>query len=158
MTSKSKKSIKSGWVKICEWLYRYTPSEIAAIITAYLGFWYVHRLTQNHVAASYAAAMTENIGFYGVMIIRETYASWKVQAAAQQRYRFSHFVSTCALLLFEFGPGELLDSLIVRPITIGIATHYYGMELGVLVGKLMADVTFFLPTIALYELKKTLSK
>jgi hypothetical protein len=141
--------------KITEWLHRYVPSEIAAIATAYLGFWYVFTMTHNHTAASYASAMTENIGFYSVILFREYMKGRKQVKITQIPYTVSAFLQTCLVLLLEFGPGELLDSFIVRPITIGLATHYFGMELGVLVGKLSADVTFFIPTILIYEMRKS---
>lgn len=151
MTQKSKKIGQ----KVREWLHRYVPSEIAAITTAYLGFWYVITVTGNHTAASYASAMTENIGFYSVILFREFMKGRKHAASLNIPYTFSAFLETCLGLLVEFGPGELLDSFVVRPVTIGVATHYLGMELGVLVGKLSADVTFFVPTILIYEFKKS---
>lgn len=147
------KQNKTG-AKISEWLHRYVPSEIAAIATAYLGFWYVFSLTQNHTAASYASAMTENIGFYSVILFREFLKGRKKAASVGKAYTLSMFAKTCGGLLIEFGPGEILDSFFVRPITIGVATHYMGMELGVLVGKLTADISFFVPTILIYEFKK----
>ena len=142
------------WAKISEWLHRYVPSEIAAITTAYLGFYYVFSVTQNHTAASYASAMTENIGFYSVILFREFFKGLKNAKSLGKPYKFSTFMKTCGGLLVEFGPGEILDSFFVRPITIGVATHYMGMELGVLVGKLTADISFFVPTILIYEFKK----
>lgn len=140
--------------KISEWLHRYIPSEIAAITTAYLGFWYVFTTTGNHTAASYASAMTENIGFYSVILFREIRKARKEALLNNTKYTSSDFFKTCIGLFFEFGPGEILDSFIVRPVTIGLGTHYLGMELGVLLGKLSADVTFFVPTILIYEFKK----
>lgn len=143
------------WQKIAEWLHRYVPSEIAAITTAYLGFWYTVTVTQNHTAASYASAMSENIGFYSVILFREFMKGRKNAAALGKAYTLSMFVKTCGGLLVEFGPGELLDSFVVRPVTIGVATHYMGMEWGVIIGKLAADISFFVPTILIYEYKKS---
>ncbi len=141
--------------KIAEWLHRYVPSEIAAIATAYFGFWYFFTITKNHTIASFASAMLENVGFYSVILIREILKGRKHAAARHRTYTMNAFMKTCGALLIEFGPGELLDSFFVRPLTIGIATHYLGMHLGVLIGKLSADVTFFLPTIMIYEFKKS---
>jgi hypothetical protein len=145
---------KSKRHKITEWLHRYVPSEIAAITTAYLGFWYVFSISQNITASSYASSMSENFGFYSVILFREFFKGRKLAALALSTYTFRAFMSTCVGLLIEFGPGELLDSLLIRPVTIGLGTHYLGMELGVLVGKLVADITFFVPTILIYEYRK----
>jgi hypothetical protein len=141
--------------KLREWLHRYIPSEIAAIATAYLGFWYVFTLSHNHTEASFASAMSENIGFYAVILFREFVKGRKNALLRSEPYTSGAFMKTCLGLVAEFGPGELLDSFLVRPITIGLATHYLGMELGVLVGKLAADVSFFVPTILIYEFKKS---
>ena len=147
-----------GLQKIKEWLHRYVPSEIAAITTAYLGFLCAFAATKNHTAASYASAMAENIGFYVVILFREFLKGRKQAKMQHKTYTLTMFLATCGGLLIEFGPGELLDSFLVRPVTIGLATHYMGIELGVLVGKLSADVTFFVPTILIYEFKKNYAR
>jgi hypothetical protein len=56
-------------------------------------------------------------------------------------------------LAIEFGPAELLDSLLMRPIalTIGL-TVMDSPILGALLGKLAADIVFYVPTIVSYEL------
>ena len=56
-------------------------------------------------------------------------------------------------LVLEFGAAEALDSLLLRP-----ALMYAGMllapnrALGVVAGKLAADLVFYVPTIISYEL------
>jgi pilus assembly protein TadC len=55
-------------------------------------------------------------------------------------------------LVLEFGPAEALDSLLLRP-----ALMYAGillapnLALGVVAGKIAADICFYLPTILSYE-------
>ena len=56
-------------------------------------------------------------------------------------------------LALEFGPAETLDSVLLRP-----ALMYAGLTmvpspaLGIIVGKLAADLVFYVPTIVCYEL------
>lgn len=140
--------------KIGEWLHRYVPSEIAGITTAYLGFWYVMQGYGHHTGAAYASAISENFGFYGIILFRDFFSSRKVAKLAGETFGAPALLALCAGLLVEFGPAELVDSLVVRPLTIGVATTHLGMEWGVLVGKLAADVSFFVPTILIYEWKK----
>ncbi len=142
--------------KIREWLVRYVPSEIAAVAMSYLGFMYCWKFSNHNLtAASYGSAMAENIGFYGVMFIREFFRGRREAIRAHRRYGFSAFAKTFAGLLVEFGPSETLDSLVIRPLTVGLAVHFFGIEFGVLAGKLSADLAFFIPTIAIYEMKKS---
>lgn len=141
-------------MKVKEWLQRYIPSEIAAITTAYIGFFYVLHATGNHTAASLASAMSENIGFYGVMLFRECFIALRTAKQSQTKLGFKPILAITTGLIVEFGPSELLDSLVVRPITIGLATLYFGSAWGVLIGKLAADVSFFIPAILIYEFKK----
>ena len=56
-------------------------------------------------------------------------------------------------LLLEFGPAELLDSLLIRPAALATGLALVTPPaLGALAGKLVADLLFYLPTIASYEL------
>lgn len=56
-------------------------------------------------------------------------------------------------LVLEFGPAELADSLVVRPVALTAGLAWIGPPaLGALVGKLTADFLFYLPTITSYEL------
>lgn len=142
--------------KIREWLIRYVPSEIAAVIMSYLGFICIWNLSDHNLAAaSYGSAMAENVGFYGVMLIREFLREKREALLKNKPYGFSGILKTLVGLLVEFGPGEILDSFVIRPLTVGLAVHFLGIELGVIAGKLSADFAFFVPTIAIYEFKKS---
>jgi hypothetical protein len=56
-------------------------------------------------------------------------------------------------LILEFGPTEALDSFVLRPALMYTAGRLLAdVSLGVIVGKLIADVVFYIPTITSYEL------
>ncbi|MFT7616336.1 MAG: hypothetical protein ACI8Y7_001167 [Candidatus Woesearchaeota archaeon] len=58
-------------------------------------------------------------------------------------------------LLVEFGFSETLDSFIVRPFLMWFFQVWFGnVALGLLVGNILADVSFYIPTIISYELRK----
>jgi hypothetical protein len=58
-------------------------------------------------------------------------------------------------LVLEFGLAEALDTLLVRPALMYAAGRLLSDALlGVFVGKLAADVIFYFPTIAAYELRR----
>ena len=56
-------------------------------------------------------------------------------------------MDSIARLEFGFGFAEYLDSFVIRPSAGNVA-------LGLVLGKLIADVTFYVPTIFFYELRK----
>lgn len=65
------------------------------------------------------------------------------------------FFKTIRNLVFEFGFSEALDSFVVRPFCMyifPILTNNYGV--GIIIGKIVADVSFYIPTIIAYELRK----
>jgi hypothetical protein len=141
----SRNSLRRLRRKPLEWIARYGPAEVVGTVCAWAGSWIVYRLTRSEIAAAYGAAMGENCGFYGVIIVRE-----------HLRDRAAHrtLVQTMSKLLLEFGPAEVLDSFLIRPAAMGLATHAFGRGVGVIVGKLIADMTFYLPVIVTYELQR----
>ena len=124
------------------WLRRYLPAELVCTITALLGAWLAAMFTGSPTAAALAGTWGESAGFYGLMLGREL---------ARRGLRSLPAVA-CDLVL-EFGTAEALDSLLLRP-----ALMYAGMMLapstmlGIVAGKIAADVVFYVPTIISYEL------
>ncbi|HEY5940651.1 MAG TPA: hypothetical protein VIT87_07520 [Gemmatimonadales bacterium] len=54
-------------------------------------------------------------------------------------------------LFLEFGPAELLDTGAIRPLAMAVCTRVLGWGLGIVAGKVLADVVFYLPVIWVYE-------
>ena len=132
------------------WLARYGPPEILGTITALLGSLALFRLTRSNIAAAYGGALGENIGFYGLIVVRQILHDRRTS----DRYGAAAAMRTFARLLAEFGPAEALDSLLIRPLAMGLGTRWLGRGIGVIAGKIAADVTFYLPVLASYELQR----
>lgn len=128
--------------KLSEWLWRYLPLEIVATVTALMGAGLVSLATSNQVALAFAGTWGENVGFYG-------YAAWRDYRTHQG------FLRLAGHMLVEFGPAEALDSFVVRP-----ACMYLGQQMtgslgwGIALGKVAADVVFYVLVIISYEIKK----
>jgi hypothetical protein len=124
------------------WLRRYLPAELLGTPTALLCAWLVATLTGSPAAAAVAGTWGENLGFYGIMLGREL-----------GRQGVRALPSILRDLVLEFGPAEALDSMLLRP-----ALMYAGVTLasstalGIIAGKIAADVCFYAPAIASYEL------
>jgi len=143
--------------KGAEWLERYGIAEVAGLCTAVIGSFVVRALTGSEIAAAYGGAMGENVGYYGVIIGREVVRDQRAAFALNRRYGLSGAARTARNLLFEFGLAELLDSTVLRPLAMGLGVRYFGRALGVVVGKFAADVTFYVPVICAYELRRYLA-
>src|SRR6266481_10102768 len=122
------------------WLRRYGPAEILSILGALVAANVAWNLTNNPAAAAIAGAWGETTAYYATMLFRELSKTNLVLALRD--------------LLLEFGVAEALDSLLIRPAMMYAAAQFVSdLQLGTLIGKLGADVFFYIPTIAAYELR-----
>ncbi len=143
--------------RLKEWVCRYGPSELLGTATALGGYALGHYLTGSDIAAAYAGAMGENVGFYGTMAVREAVHDSKAARESRRRYGVLDMLSTGVKLVLEFGLGELLDTSLIRPLAMGVGARILGEEAGVLAGKFSADFLFYIPTILSYELRQHLT-
>ena len=136
--------------KAREWLWRYLPAEGVAIVGALIVGLLASRLggTTAHIAL--AGTWGENAGYYGTMFATEyrrgRMVGW-TKAGGVPRAVYN--------LLLEFSGAELLDSLLIRPAAMYAGVRLTGnVPVGLLLGKLAADLVFYVPAIAAYELRK----
>jgi|SRR4051794_3587428 hypothetical protein len=128
--------------RVHAWLKRYVPAECGSIVGALLAANLTWSLTSNAAAAAFAAAWGENLAYYGIMLAREVRASGTLLVAVRD-------------LLIEFGPAEVLDTGFIRPLCMYLATQAVAdLTVGVLLGKVAADVIFYVPVTAAYELRR----
>jgi len=144
--------------KGAEWLERYGVAEVAGLCTAIAGSFAARALTGNEIVAAYGAAMGENVGYYGVIVGREVVRDQRAARDLGRLYGITGAARTARNLVFEFGIAEILDSTLVRPLAMGLGARFFGRTLGVVVGKLVADVTFYVPVICAYELRRYLGR
>ena len=129
---------------LARWLRRYLPSELLSLLAAVAGAQLAYGATANPAVAAVAGAWSETIIYYATMLTRE------VRAHPGQRLPI-----TLRNLVLEFGLAEALDSLLIRPAMMYAATQLLAnIALGTVLGKFAADVVFYIPTIAAYELRR----
>jgi hypothetical protein len=98
-------------------------------------------------ATAYAGAVGDGVGFYGVLLVRDL--------RRQPKGSRGRVARTLRGLVLEFGPAELLDSFVVRPLAMYLAAKWLGhATAGALAGKVVADAVFYAVAIAGYELRK----
>jgi len=129
---------------LARWLRRYLPSELVSLLAAIAAAQLAHAFGANPALVAVAGAWSETITYYVTMLARE------VRSHPGQRLPI-----TLRNLLLEFGVAEALDSLILRPGLMYLATQSVAnVTFGVVLGKLAADVVFYVPTVAAFELRR----
>jgi hypothetical protein len=141
-------------VRLVEWIKRYGLSEVAGITTAAAGSWLVGNATDGAVLGAYAAALGESLGFYGSLVLREMIRDAYAAGSRRTPYGAAQMARTWRGLLVEFGPSELLDITLVRPLAMGLGRQLFGWGWGIVVGKVLADVVFYIPVIWIHERKR----
>lgn len=126
---------------------------------SHYGGWLTIFLTENRILSAYAGTIGENIGYYSLIVIREHLHDFKNSKYEGKKHGAIGFLKTMRNLVVEFGVSEYLDSLIVRPFCMYIFPLIIGQfSVGIFVGKIVADVVFYIPTIVAYEFRKKYSR
>lgn len=130
--------------RILDWAGRYLPAELASLALTLPTIWISLALTNNIMVSALVGTWTENLVYYGTM-------AWRSRPAS--RLTLAALLRLIGALMLEFGPAEALDSFLIRPAALLLAmTLLPQPALGAVVGKLIADIVFYLPTIVSYEL------
>ena len=146
---------RGSWrTRIRTWIKRYGPSEVAGIVMALGGSWLLQHTSDSVIAAAYGASIGEALGFYGALVTREMIQEAYFAGARRAPYGVSEMMRTWRGLLLEFGPAELLDTGLIRPLAMALCTGLLGWGLGIVAGKVLADVVFYLPVIWVYERRR----
>jgi hypothetical protein len=152
--------------KAMEWIRRYGPAEVIGSVMAVAGAFVAPEITAiltgsnpqyawvRDVAVAYGGTIGENLGFYSVIISRELRSDRRNLIERGSHYGLRAATGTVWNLLMEFGPAEILDSLVVRPLAMGTGASLLGLGSGVFAGKIVADIGFYIPSILSYELRQ----
>lgn len=137
---------RSGRVR--DWIGRYLVAELAGLTTALLAAVVVTSWAPDRLAvAAYASALGESVGFYaGFLLVRYL----REEIGGSPRRRIAVLVAAAVV---EFGPAEILDTVLIRPAAMYLASWATGnVVVGVLIGKVAADVIFYGLAITSYEM------
>ena len=141
--------------KIKEYLKRYLLADILSTILSLGTAWTIMETTEDRVLAAFVGSAVASIVFYAYIAVKDVRLSLKDHRKANVKYSVKSFLIDFRNLIVEFGPAELLDVLAVRPFFMYLMPKLIGdFVIGTFIGKLIADVAFFVPAIIMYELRK----
>jgi hypothetical protein len=143
------------WQKFLHYLKRYGLAEIAGAVCVLLISSLTYYFTRNKIIAAYAGTIGENIGFYGVIILRDTIDA-KRKAA---HWSGKEIWQVLKNILIEFGIAEALDTFLMRPLMLYLFTSLFtNYQIGALAGVVVADILFYSLAVLSSELNKKRKK
>lgn len=128
--------------KIKIWIKRYLPAEISSIVLGFVITLLSYHFTQNKLLSAYIGTIADNLGYYGFLFLRDF---------KQKKNR--NFFKILKNIYLEFGIAEFFDSLFIRAFSIYFFSNLispYGV--GVIIGKICADIIFYMQIIFVYEM------
>lgn len=142
--------------KLLEWGRRYLPAEIIGTATAMGGAFAAHEITNSLVVSAVVGSISETVGFYSYFAFRDGAKYYHQHRSHPPPKRlFLTGLHTIRDMLIEFGPAEAVDSLFFRPLCMYLGPHLlHNFGIGLLVGKITADLLFYAMAACGYELKK----
>ena len=124
---------------IAFWLRRYLPMEICGLLLALLCGSLAAGLTHNPVVIATTSAWCASAGYYGWVFIADLR-----QQAQRNPIGRATLTRTLRALALEFGPAEILDAALVRPVLVMTGMRASGhTQLGIVLGGLAADAVFY---------------
>ena len=128
------------------WVRRYLPSEIAGTTAQFTAAGVVYSSTRSWAAAAVAATIFASVGYYSIAYISAV--RWSM---AEHAFGRANLLALRSITV-EFGPAEVIDSLAIRPAALYLGPALTGSTLlGLIAGKLVADVGFYGCTVLSFE-------
>ncbi len=136
--------------KLADWLRRYWLAQVLSFAAALVAGPLAFAFSANLLASAFLTTWATNLVFYGTI-------AWQEVNRQHQHHVFGPLAFLKALrnLLLEFGPGEYLDSFVLRPFWLAaLPLVVKDYMIAIALGTLLADVSFFLPVIFSSEARK----
>jgi len=139
--------------KLVEWVRRYLPCEIAGTIGELGGAAVAYLLTGSMAAAAITATIGASAGYYAAAYtsaVRLAYRECDGRPAATRLVVANLFAFRSVAI--EFGPAELIDSIVIRPLAYYVGPMLFdNLVAGWVFGKFVSDVGFYALAICSYE-------
>jgi hypothetical protein len=139
--------------KLREWLRRYLPCEIAGTTCEMTGAAVAYVATGSVAAAAVVATIGASIGYYAMAYgaAARTAHRDRAELRGTRRVLVANWTALRSLAV-EFGPAEVIDSLVIRPLAFYVGPVLFGNLLaGWIFGKVVADIGFYVLAIFSYE-------
>ncbi|MET0995115.1 MAG: hypothetical protein ABWY20_14020, partial [Mycobacterium sp.] len=110
-------------------------------------------LTGSFAAAVVVGTIGASVGYYATAYVNGVRWSYRAQQGRSwpMRVLIANALSLRSIAV-EFGPAEVIDSIIIRPVALYSGPYILGnVAVGWVVGSLVADIAFYVMAIFSYE-------
>ncbi len=139
--------------KLMEWVRRYLPCEIVGTIGELGGAAVAYLLTGSMAAAAITATIGASAGYYAAAYtsaVRLAYRECDGRPGATRLVAANLFAFRSVAI--EFGPAELIDSIVIRPLAYYVGPMLFdNLVAGWVFGKFFSDIGFYALAICSYE-------
>ena len=133
--------------KTKEWFKRYSTPLILATLAAIISATLIKILTGNNIIAGIFATWIDNITFYGYICIKDL--------SKKEGSKIRNVFRQLRNMIVEFGPAEYLDSFLIRPLYLSLFPYLIdNYQIAILLGSIFAEITYFIPVVIFYEIRK----
>jgi hypothetical protein len=137
--------------KLKDWIKRYYLAEIISTVMTVVAAISVNYFFRNPILTAYTGSLAGSISYYFILIYQRAFHKQR----ASPIHPGMRLYKALKEMVLEFGPSELLDSFLFRPMFLYVIPKYIQNETaGYLLGKLAGDITFYVPVLLSYELRK----
>lgn len=141
--------------KLKGWIREFLPAELLGTVTAVVAAYIAHQFYDNGIFVAYIGSLGEVVGFYLALIIQRIAALRKQHRQDKRPIKGYSFSLIIADLVLEFGPAEILDSLLLRPFFMYLFPILLrNFTVGIFIGKLLGDVAFYVLVILSHGIKE----
>lgn len=136
--------------KLGDWLRRYVPAEVGGIVGSIVVGLLLYSLTGSESLTAVGGTVGESVGYYAVIFLIEA-----IKIGKKRMLRTRSLGIIARNIVVEFGLAEALDAFVIRPFLIYAALQITNnIPVGLVVGKIGADIVFYGLTILMYEYRK----
>ncbi|MFT7184256.1 MAG: hypothetical protein ACI9QC_000594 [Oceanicoccus sp.] len=141
--------------KIKSWVKRYLPTEMVSTFCALLFPTIASFFTGSILLIALVGSVAEMSGFYSIMIIQESLETRREYMKSNRPYGLGAFLKGLRNLFLEFGPAEFIYAVLVTPAVLYLSlSTFNNLQLGLFVGLMVSNVSFYIPAIISFELRK----
>lgn len=141
--------------KFKEWLKRYLPAEIVGTLTAVGAASITHVFSDNHLFIAYVGSLGEAVGFYSTVFIQHLLIVNNKRKVKNELFSLTDLLKIIRTIVLEFGPAGIIDGLVLRPFFMYLFPLLLkNFTLGILLGKIAGDFTFYILVILSYEIRE----
>lgn len=136
--------------KIKEWLERYAMAEILSIISIVISATILTNIFGLIIISAFVATWIGNFVYYGIIVFKDL---------KEKELNPLTLIKQTRNMIIEFGPAEYLDSFVIRPFLLSVIPYFISnYPLAIFIGTNLANITYYIPTIISYELRKKIFK